>query len=63
VRWSDDYYVSNGGGCRRVPLDVDGKLIDAASVDLHTLQKCEAPGDHPHPPKGKLVGTDRTVAR
>lgn len=62
MRWSDDYYVSNGGGCRRVPLDVDGKLIDAASVDLHMLTKCSAEGEHPHPPKKKLVGMERAAS-
>jgi hypothetical protein len=62
MRWSDDYYVANGGGCRRVPFDVDGKVIDA-SVDVHALTKCTAEGEHPHAPKGKLVGPERTVER
>lgn len=63
MRWTDDYYLATGGGCRRIPLDADGRIIDGSSIDLRSMTKCSAPGQHPHPPTGKLVGADRTAQR
>lgn len=47
MKWTDEHYARPDGSCRRLQVDMDGRLWEHGG-EVTTLTRCSAPGPHPH---------------
>ena len=48
MKWTDDYYETPFGGCRRLQVDMDGRFWECGGEVKSELALCQRPGRHPH---------------